>query len=172
MIICLDRNCLHFNYSNLTSSLLLKLHLLLQLIYSYLQPITVCGVHLLKLHLMPNCYNVIAITIHLIALFSQDTLPLRHFVTSCLYIDNIVNFIYSEDVLCGTKRQFLINHTNTMSFGDLLYNLPVDVKKNVRAIERIQTKIAKNLVAQQFNVTCLNENLLPKYTNIYIYIYI
>ena len=97
------------------------------------------------------------------------SLSLRHFVTSCLYIDNIVNFIYSEDVLCGTKRQFLINHTNTMSFGDLLYNLPVDVKKNVRAIERIQTKIAKNLVAQQFNVTCLSENI---YIYIYIYIYI
>ena len=59
-----------------------------------------------------------------------------------------------------------------MNFGNFLYIQPDNIKKQVRNIENLVKKLAKARVAIVFNKTCLNENLLPTFTNIYIYIYI
>lgn len=59
-----------------------------------------------------------------------------------------------------------------MSFGELLFQLSPDAKKIVRGIEALNQKIINTEYAVIFNETCLKENLLPVYTNIYIYIYI
>ena len=45
------------------------------------------------------------------------------------------------------------------------------MKKLIRKIENLEKKLANARVAILFNKTCLNENILPKFTNIYIYIY-
>ena len=58
-----------------------------------------------------------------------------------------------------------------MDFGELLYLQPEIIKKQLRKIESIENKLANGEVAIVFNKTCLNENLLPTFTNIYIYIY-
>ena len=57
------------------------------------------------------------------------------------------------------------------NYSDLLKSLTEQDRKNVRQIESVQKKIIKGESALQFNLVCLKENLLPGYTNIYIYIY-
>ena len=57
-------------------------------------------------------------------------------------------------------------------FRTCLYIQPDNIKKQVRNIGNLEKKLANARVAIVFNKTCLNENLLPTFTNIYIYIYI
>ena len=58
-----------------------------------------------------------------------------------------------------------------MKIGQLIFHLPVEKKQKIRRIEKINKKIASVKSSQVFNRTCIKENLLPKYTNIYIYTY-
>ena len=58
-----------------------------------------------------------------------------------------------------------------MNFGNLLYIQPENIFKNIRNIETTEKKLANAKIAVIFNNTCLNENLLPRFFNIYIYIY-
>ena len=53
-----------------------------------------------------------------------------------------------------------------MSIGNILFNLPKQVKKTVRSIETIQRKLVKAQNALVFNQTAIKEDLLPNYTNI------
>lgn len=53
-----------------------------------------------------------------------------------------------------------------MDIGRLIYNLPHDVKNTIRKTEKTQKKLVKNQSAMVFNQTCLQENILPTYTNI------
>ena len=48
--------------------------------------------------------------------------------------------------------------------GEMLYPLPADIKTLVRRLERSSFKLCKQKCKKLFNNTCLNENLLPKYT--------
>ena len=57
--------------------------------------------------------------------------------------------------------------TMSLSFGSLLFNLPAERRKEVRNLEKISNKIIKTKCSQLFNSTCLKEDILPKYTNIY-----
>ena len=58
-----------------------------------------------------------------------------------------------------------------MSFGDLIHQLGNEPKTIIRHIEQTTKKLIKAKYALAFNKTCINENILPKYSNIYIYIY-
>ena len=49
---------------------------------------------------------------------------------------------------------------------------PFEIKQLFRKIETKSKQLVTNNLHQEFNNICLNENLLPIYTNIYIYIYI
>ena len=49
---------------------------------------------------------------------------------------------------------------------------PSEIKQLFRKIETKSKQLITNNLHQEFNKICLNENLLPIYTNIYIYIYI
>ena len=53
-----------------------------------------------------------------------------------------------------------------MNFGEFLYHYEPYVRTKIRRIETQEKKLAKTKVAILFNRTCLNENLLPTYTNI------
>ena len=55
-----------------------------------------------------------------------------------------------------------------MNFSEFLYIQPDNIKKQVQNIENREKKLANARVAIVFNKTCLNENLLPTFTNIYI----
>ena len=55
--------------------------------------------------------------------------------------------------------------------GDLVFAHPPEERSIVRNIENIRKKINNCENAVVFNSVCIKENLLPKYTNIYIYIY-
>ena len=57
-----------------------------------------------------------------------------------------------------------------MPLGELLFNLTDDLKINVRKIEKLNRKLSKAQNAVIFNGHCLNEDILPRYTNIYIYV--
>ena len=47
---------------------------------------------------------------------------------------------------------------------------PSEIKQLFRKIETKSKQLITNNLHQEFNKICLNENLLPIYTNIYIYI--
>ena len=59
-----------------------------------------------------------------------------------------------------------------MTFGELLNEHSEQGKKIVRQIESTERKIINAKLAVVFNQECIKNNLLPKFTNIYIYIYI
>ena len=59
-----------------------------------------------------------------------------------------------------------------MNFGELLNHQPEKIRKLFRRIENLEKKVANSRVAIAFNKTYLNENLLPIFMNIYIYIYL
>ena len=50
------------------------------------------------------------------------------------------------------------------SMGSILFQLDPNIRKRARRLEKIQIKIMKNKCSVLFNNTCLQNNLLPKYT--------
>ena len=59
-----------------------------------------------------------------------------------------------------------------LNIGQLL-NLLDNVNKNyVRKLEKLNKSFVNNKYGIYFNKICIDEELLPNYTNIYIYIYI
>ena len=59
-----------------------------------------------------------------------------------------------------------------MNIGNLIFTLPAWQKTLVRKTEKENKKIANTESSLVYNTTCLKENLLPTYTNIYKYIYL
>ena len=59
-----------------------------------------------------------------------------------------------------------------MDFGNLLFNLQCEERTSVRKVESLNKKLITSQLAVIFNKICIKENLLPKYTDIYMYIYI
>ena len=60
----------------------------------------------------------------------------------------------------------------TLNFGQLLYLLDDELKNTIRNLEKQKKQIISAQYGILFNQTCLNEELYPAYSNIYIYIYI
>ena len=56
--------------------------------------------------------------------------------------------------------------------ANFLFLLNQDTRKLIRNIENIEKKLIDCQLAVVFNKTCLNEDILPVYSNTYIYIYI
>ena len=65
----------------------------------------------------------------------------------------------SDDVETGRNDNFSV----------LINTLPPDKRSQVRYLERLNKKIANCSYSVKFNKTCIMENLMPKFTNIYIY---
>ena len=55
-----------------------------------------------------------------------------------------------------------------MTIGDLIHDLPKPNKDLIRSIEQTRKKLVKCAYALAYNKTCINEDILPKWTNIYI----
>ena len=55
-----------------------------------------------------------------------------------------------------------------MNIGNLIFTLPAWQKTLVRKTEKENKKIANTESSLVYNTTCLKENLLTNYTNIYI----
>ena len=55
------------------------------------------------------------------------------------------------------------------NLGELIYALPKEVKLEIRRLEKCFLKLQRKELSCAFNRTCLNEDILPKYTHIYIY---
>ena len=58
------------------------------------------------------------------------------------------------------------------NFGNMLFSHESQQLVLVRNLEELYRKKIRSSFDVTFNKTCLNENLLPKYTEVYIYIYI
>ena len=56
-----------------------------------------------------------------------------------------------------------------LTFGELLHPLNVYLKNKIRNFEKHKKQILSAKYGILFNQTCLNEELQPTYTNIYIY---
>ena len=53
-----------------------------------------------------------------------------------------------------------------MTLAELIYDLHDSEKKSIRRKERLQRKLIKAEYAVTFNKICINEKLLPSYTDI------
>ena len=58
----------------------------------------------------------------------------------------------------------------TSRIGNLIHELGEGERKSFRKIERLNKKLINNEYAVIYNKFCINENLLPRYTNFKIYI--
>ena len=58
------------------------------------------------------------------------------------------------------------NRLPEISFGQLLYRLIEPQRKIVRDFEKLIRRIVRSSYGMMFNITCLDENILPKYTDI------
>ena len=58
-----------------------------------------------------------------------------------------------------------------MSLGHLLWELTPTHRSIVRNLEQLSRKVVNAEAAVDFNYTCLQEDLLPSYTDIYMYVY-
>ena len=67
---------------------------------------------------------------------------------------------------------FLLILVTMPNLGELIFDLPNPLKNEVRKLEKTSIKHTKIQLSCVYNDICLQENILPKYTNIYIYIYI
>ena len=59
-----------------------------------------------------------------------------------------------------------------MNFGELIFNFPCNIRSKIRYLEKLEKKLVKANIAILFNRTCIKENILPKFTDIYITNYI
>ena len=58
---------------------------------------------------------------------------------------------------------------DTYNYGQYLNQFPPNTIKVIREFERIQKRICRHKMSIMFNEICINEEMLPKYTYIYIY---
>ena len=108
-------------------------------------------------------------------------------VVSCIMTDLKILFrkLYNEAKTCPMMKKVCSKRRETLVFflllvgsmavqclGTLIYSLPPVEKKGVRELEKVSLKLAKSECSVLFNGVCLSENILPNYTNIYIYIYL
>ena len=61
-----------------------------------------------------------------------------------------------------------LNNYSTLNFGELLFHLPQNNVKSIRALEKLKIKIIKEKYVLLFNKTCIDEGMIPKYIYIYI----
>ena len=67
--------------------------------------------------------------------------------------------------------QNALQQMEILNLGQLL-NLVTNVTKiKIRELEKLHKSLITNAYGIIFNRTCINERLLPNFTNIYIYIY-
>lgn len=57
------------------------------------------------------------------------------------------------------------------SFGSILHTHEPEPRQCIRRLESLHKKKINAHYAAVFNKTCIKENLLPNYSNIYIYIH-
>ena len=62
--------------------------------------------------------------------------------------------------------------TRRSNLGQLLFNMDCESRLIVRKVEKLNKKLVANSSGVLFNQVCIDEGLLPKYTNIYMYIHI
>ena len=51
-----------------------------------------------------------------------------------------------------------------MSYVELLYAAPNDLKKMFRDLEKIKKKLINNIWSVRFNSICIKENIMPNYS--------
>ena len=59
---------------------------------------------------------------------------------------------------------------DTYNYGQYLNQFPPNTIKVIREFEGIQKRICRHKMSIMFNEICINEEMLPKYTYLYIYI--
>ena len=59
---------------------------------------------------------------------------------------------------------------DTYNYGQYINQFPPNTIKVIREFERIQKKIYRHKMSIMFNEICINEEMLPKYTYIYMYV--
>ena len=57
------------------------------------------------------------------------------------------------------------------NFDLFLFKFEINIRKTIRLIESTDKKLINVELAFLFNETCKNKNILPRYTDIFIYIY-
>ena len=53
-----------------------------------------------------------------------------------------------------------------MNYGNLLFEVPQSLREMIRSLEKEKKKFIRAEWSKKFNISCLNENLLPKHTQV------
>ena len=59
-----------------------------------------------------------------------------------------------------------------MMLGEIIFQFNNNIKIIIRQLDKLERKQIKATMVFQINRTCINENTLPRFTNVYIYIYV
>ena len=59
---------------------------------------------------------------------------------------------------------------DTYKYGQYINQFSPNTIKVIQELERIQNKLCRHKMSIMFNEICINEEMLPEYTYIYIYI--
>ena len=80
---------------------------------------------------------------------------------------------YKSDVTFVLANYYCVSRAestrDTYNYGQYLNQFPPNTIKVIREFERIQKRICRHKMSIMFNEICINEEMLPKYTYIYIY---
>ena len=57
---------------------------------------------------------------------------------------------------------------NTKKFADLIQKVDANIKRKFRLLERTKSNIIKKEWSIKYNEICIKENLLPKYTKLFL----
>ena len=60
---------------------------------------------------------------------------------------------------------------SALNYGEILSFITPEIRKTVRSLEKLFKKKESLIIGGKFLQRCLQEGLLPKFTEIYIYIY-
>ena len=56
------------------------------------------------------------------------------------------------------------------NYGILLNEIPYNLKRKFRYLEKISKKVNNLVWSIMFNETCLNEGIMPKYSKFYVFL--
>ena len=82
-----------------------------------------------------------------------------------LHIHSLASILNMHGTALEIHQKFMQNGEDKL-FANLLFLFNQDRRKHVGTIEYTEKKFIKCQLAILFNNTCLNENILPSYTNI------
>ena len=103
------------------------------------------------------------------ALWNTDVISWRDKLHSVRINKSYITFVIDPPLMMAQSRAE--STRDTYNYGQYINQFPPNTIKVIREFERVQKKICRHKMSIMFNEICINEEMLPKYTSIYLSIY-